>query len=72
VWRSGGSGTVKSQQYGWGYVIGTSPSLSLVTTLASSTGAGTAPEDFVEGAGAGEGLYPSSLYEDQRARRLGR
>jgi hypothetical protein len=71
VWRSGGSGTVKSQQYGWGYVIGTSPSLSLVTTLASSTGAGTAPEDFVEGAGAGDGLYPSSLYEDQRARRLG-
>ncbi len=70
IWRASGKGTITSKQYGWGYVIGTSSDLKVDTSLAGSTGAGTAPEDFVEGLGKAETLFPASLYEHQRARRL--
>ena len=70
VWRGAGSGTITSRQFGWGYVIGTSPDLKVDTDVDAKTGAGTAPADFVEGRDDGERLYPPSLYEDQRARRL--
>lgn len=64
---------VRSLQYGWGYVIGTTDA-EVVTDPADlfGRGQGTEPEDFVEGAGQGATLEPASLYEDQRARRLSR
>jgi hypothetical protein len=71
VWNARGSGRVFSANDAWGYVIGTSGGLSVDTSLLNPEAAGTAPEDFVEGVGAGATLWPSSLYEEQRARRLG-
>lgn len=52
---------VESHQWGDGYVIGTRGPASVVES-----------DDFVEGEGKGDTLVPRSLYEDQRARRLGR
>lgn len=69
VWRPTGSGKVISKQYGWGYVIGPRAGIAVETAVDTKGGAGTAPEDFVEGEGDGDTLYPASLYEDQRARR---
>ena len=69
-YNSSGSGSLRSAQYGWGYVIGTSPEINIVTRPFSTARQGTEPEDFVEGAGLGQGLQPPSLYEDQRRRRL--
>jgi hypothetical protein len=65
-------GVVRSMQFGWGYVIGATDA-TLDTSLNDLFGRaqGTAPEDFVEGAGLGDLLEPVSLYEDQRRRRLG-
>jgi len=59
---------VRSDQYNFGYVIGTRGSASDVTTV-SDDPTRTAPVDFVEGIGDGDLLYPSSLYEDQFERR---
>lgn len=58
---------VVSQQFGWGYVIGTSGACAGV---ALASGRGTEPIDFAEGLGEGEMLDPQSLYEDQLRRRL--
>ncbi len=69
-WNTAGAGELKSMQYGWGYVIGTGPDISLDTGLSGASGKGTAPEDWVEGAGQGALLEPSSLFEDQLERRL--
>jgi hypothetical protein len=71
VWNATGAGKIKSQQYGWGYVIGTGEAMTVDNSMAKKEGAGTAPADFVEGDGKATSLYPASLYEDQRARRLG-
>ena len=71
VWNATGKGKIKSQQFGWGYVIGTGESMTVDNSVAKAEGAGTAPADFVEGDGKAATLFPSSLYEDQRARRLG-
>lgn len=70
VWRASGTGKIISQNYGWGYVIGTKKGISVDTNTSVATGAGTAPEDFVEGKDEGETLFPPSLYEHQRALRL--
>ncbi|HAN31687.1 MAG TPA: hypothetical protein DCQ06_08835, partial [Myxococcales bacterium] len=72
MWRVQGAGIVKSFNYGQGYVIGTSPDLTVKTALNASTKAtvGTAPEDFVEGLGQAADLRPKSLYEAQLKRRL--
>jgi hypothetical protein len=71
IWNIAGAGVVRSLQLGVGYVVGTAPSLELLTDPAYPLGgAGTEPEDWVEGAGIGAGLQPASLYEDQLARRL--
>lgn len=59
---------VDTQQFGWGYVIGTR---GAATKVQARSGNGTDPVDFVEGAGTGATLDPQSLYEDQLARRLG-
>lgn len=69
VWGSAGRGKIVSKQFGWGYVIGTH-GLAVDTRIDDREGAGTAPEDFVEGAEKRDTLYPASLYEDQRALRL--
>lgn len=70
-WNLRGAGQLLSKQYGWGYLIGTAPTLTLDTALDLFAGAGTAPEDYVEGAGQGATLFPKSLYQHQLARRLG-
>jgi hypothetical protein len=73
IWNASGSGTIRSFQFGWGYVIGTDGPIvrrllregSLLDSL------DTAPEDWLEGEDLGATLTPASLYEDQLARRLG-
>lgn len=73
VWNPDGTGTIRSRQFGHGYVIGPGPDLSLETSVDLPAGAGTEPVDFVEKAppAATGPLEPASLYEDQLARRLG-
>lgn len=71
LWRTKGKGHVMSMQFGWGYVIGTAPGLTLATALDGWNAGGTAPEDFREGIGEAEGLLPVSLHAAQVARRLG-
>lgn len=72
-WNSRGStnGTVRSMQYGWGYVIGTTD-VQVDTSVGGLGSAGSAPEDFVELVDRGAALDPPSLYEDQLRRRLQR
>lgn len=55
---------VKSQQWGWGYVIGAD-----ATTIPEPT-KGDSIKDFEEGTGFRSGLRPISLYEDQLLKRL--
>ena len=72
-WNSSGSGTIRSFQHAWGYVIGTS-GLTVRHLLEQGTNFEslfTEPEDWVEGIDAPTQLEPVSLYEDQLARRLG-
>jgi MYXO-CTERM domain-containing protein len=59
---------VESAQLGHGYVIGTRGPASDVRLAG---GGEVAPADLAEGIGEGAELEPESLYEDQRARRLG-
>ncbi len=70
-WNTSGSGIVRSFQWRYGYVIGTAPGLDVSTWGAVFDQLSTEPEDYREGIGR-TGLVPSSLYEDQLARRLGR
>ncbi len=71
LWNSSGSGTLRSRQFGHGYIIGAEPSLKIETSTNTPDAAGSAPEDWVEGPGEVGELDPPSLYEDQLARRLG-
>ncbi|ADO74407.1 glycoside hydrolase family 55 protein [Stigmatella aurantiaca] len=59
---------VKSQQHGYGYVIGVRGSATRVNI---PTGGTTAPTDFAETSAPGTELQPQSLYVDQIAKRLG-
>lgn len=68
-WNIKGKGQVVSQQYGWGYVIGTAAGVS-VSTNGQGSNALTSPADYIEGRGQGTTLRPQSLYLDQLARRL--
>lgn len=61
---------IRSDQFGWGYVIGTRGPAAAVHAAAASPR--TLPGDFVEGVGEGETLIPRSLYLDQLERRLQR
>lgn len=72
LWNVGGVGTVLSMQFGWGYVIGSRAETTVTTQLDHPSAVGTAPEDWREGIGLGQTLVPASLYEAQRARRLGK
>ncbi|TVQ82393.1 MAG: hypothetical protein EA393_16925 [Bacteroidetes bacterium] len=58
---------VQSQQWGYGYVIGTQGPASSVKLM---TGKNTEPVDHLEGEGMGATLRPVSLYQDQLTRRL--
>lgn len=64
-WNNVGKGEIRSKQYGNGYVIGTASSLRVDVKDTEF-----APEDYTELLGKGETLSPSSLYEDQRRRRV--
>jgi hypothetical protein len=66
-YRSGQSAIVNSQQFGWGYVIGTH---GAATGVSTPGGNNTDPVDFVEGVGQGDSLRPQSLYVDQLHRRI--
>ena len=57
-----------SQQYGWGYVIGTSGAGDCAL-VENPGGQGTEPRDWVELLGEGDRLEPRSLYLDQLDRR---
>lgn len=59
---------IRSDQYGWGYVIGTRGPAARV--IAPGGNPRTEPKDFVEGEGEGDTLQPQSLYYDQLHRRL--
>ena len=66
---------VETSQFGWGYAIGTSgPGSAVVTRVLTNSYWATldtgAPADFTEGVGMGATLFPQSLYEEQRRRRL--
>ncbi|NDP21547.1 MAG: T9SS type A sorting domain-containing protein [Paludibacter sp.] len=70
---------IKSQQYGNGYVIGTSGAANKVLTPGNTNVAGWGndvfdcnPVDFSEGIGTGATLLPVSLYADQLSKRLAR
>jgi len=74
-WNTRGTGSirdavVKSEQFGWGYVIGTRGERHGVELTTRATGI-TDPADHVEGKGRGDSLEPFSLYLDQLHRRLG-
>ncbi len=72
-WNNLGSGKIYSRQFAWGYVIGTQGALAVVTGLTglgTDEAQGSAPEDWVEGLGAGAVLVPASLFQDQLERRL--
>lgn len=59
---------VKSQQQGYGYVIGVRGS---ATRVDIPTGGAAAPTDFAETSTSGNELQPQSLYVDQLKKRLG-
>ncbi len=63
---------VRSDQGGWGYVIGTRGARSNVDVSQhpKATNGQTGPIDHVEGIGKGDTLEPFSLYQDQLHRRL--
>jgi hypothetical protein len=77
AYPSGKTYIINSQQWGWGYIIGTRGAASAVKTTPltftatsiSPNPVDTSPEDFKEGIGLGTSLTPTSLYDDQRARR---
>ena len=58
---------IRTAQFGWGYVIGTSGTDNLVETPGHNH---ALPDDHVEGRGAGADLVPQSLYDSQLDRRL--
>jgi hypothetical protein len=71
-WNTTGTGTrggpvVRSEQAGYGYVIGTAGERA---EAANPTRGNTEPADLVEGVGRGATLEPQSLYLDQLSRRL--
>lgn len=77
-WHVLGTGKVLAYNQAMGYAIGTMPGISVSTELALETypewylALDTEPEDFTEFLGEAEALAPSSLFEEQLARRLAR
>lgn len=58
---------IRTAQFGWGYVIGTSGYDNAVERPGHNH---ALPDDYVEGGGQGADLIPQSLYESQLQRRL--
>ncbi len=71
-WNVRGLGTIRSFQFGWGYVIGTQELTirRLISEGQLFDSIDTEPEDWLEGEDMGASLSPGSLFEDQLARRL--
>lgn len=74
-WNTQGLGTIANavvvtEQSRYGYAIGSRGNRSVISRPGVAR-AKTDPLDHVEGEGLGDTLEPFSLYEDQRARRLG-
>lgn len=75
-WNTSGSGSaainrgkvVRSGQGRYGYVVGTHGSQNGIELRTTGN---SLPLDIAEGEGTGKSLSPSSLYQDQLARRLG-
>ncbi|WP_448659118.1 hypothetical protein ACPVPU_01330 [Sphingomonas sp. CJ99] len=57
---------IQSEQFGWGYIIGTRGNTAAVDIAGPSV---SAPNDWVEAPNNGANLSPVSLYLDQKARR---
>ncbi len=57
---------IQSEQFGWGYIIGTRGNPAVVDTSGPSV---SAPNDWVEALNNGANLAPQSLYLDQKAKR---
>lgn len=70
LWNTSGTGLLRSMQWGWGAVVGTTGITVALDEFFIADG--TKPLDLAEGLDAGATLEPRSLYEDQRRRRLGR
>ena len=70
-WNTTGTGTLRSWQFGDGYIVGTGPEITVVNALGGANSAGTDPEDLEEGPGAAAALEPQSLYLAQLERRAG-
>ena len=81
-WNVSGQGTIRTYQYGWGYVIGTT-GVRVQADLPTVTGdpavleelgpwTFTRPLDWIEGEGMGATLEPTSLYGWQLQQRQGR
>lgn len=64
---------IHSEQFAHGYIIGTRGPASAIRLSEKRPGSATrtTPEDFAEGIGQGDTLYPKSIYQDQLTRRLG-
>ncbi len=78
-WNTAGEGqdypyAVRTEQFGWGYAIGTRGENQEVVTRTGRAGAEsrTRPADHVEGEGRGDSLEPASLYRDQLRLRFAR
>ncbi|MGB1014673.1 MAG: glycosyl hydrolase family 28-related protein, partial [Nannocystaceae bacterium] len=71
LWNISGTGTLRSRQFGHGYIIGPSPSLKIETSLETLDALFSEPEDWHEGPGKIGKLDPESLYLDQLSRRMG-
>ncbi len=69
-WNTDGGGSLRSWQFGWGYIIGTEGMFLNTGMLVGDSAEGTEPQDFIEGTNTGDLLDPQSLYEDQLDRRL--
>lgn len=68
LWNLRGAGLIRSMQWGWGAVIGTTNvSVALDEVF---IGTGSKPLDLLEGLDAGATLEPQSLYEAQLRKRL--
>lgn len=63
---------VESEQFGYGYVIGTQGDVYGVNVNINSpiSGSNTRPYDMAEGVGQGKALIPQSLYNDQFDKRM--
>jgi hypothetical protein len=61
------SALVQSAEFGWGYIIGTRGQPAVIDTNSLAI---QAPADWTEAINGGDDLEPTSLYVDQRAKRL--